>query len=332
MASKATKYLTYSAFFLLGIALFWRCLHNIDIREFCNDIMSARYFWMLLNLVCLAISLYFRALRWNILLGAMGYKTRSGTTYGAILIAYLANIIVPRLGDVVRCSALAKKNDIPFNKSLGTGVSEFVIDLAVLFIMGVTVMLFQWDLFNTYFTDNVGGRWRNKILVIVAAIIVIAIIAAIIITKKNSKIAELWDGFVTGVKSVLTMDRKGLFIFYTVMIWLFYIIMTWLPFYMMDETSHLGFAEATTLVVFVSLGAILPVPGSIGIYHSISDYVLNHFYFVDELAAKAFVIINHASQMLFYILTGGVTYLFMFVFQRKKAHYGQFEGNKEQDS
>lgn len=334
MNKKTTQFLTYTALLLLGIALFWRCLHNLDFKEFWTDIRSARYFWMLLNLICLAISLYFRALRWNILLGTMGYKTKGKTTYGAILIAYLANIIVPRLGDVVRCSVLSKKSNIPFNKSLGTVISEFVIDLAMLFIMGVAVMLFQWDIFDTYIINGSGGNWKNKILVItaLALIVVVAIIAVIIIIKKNKKIAELWDGFVTGVKSVLTMNKKGLFIFYTVMIWLFYIIMTWLPFYMMNETSHLGITEATTLVVFVSLGAILPVPGNIGIYHSISDYLLNHFYLVNTSAAKAFVIINHASQMLFYILTGGVTYLFMFVFQREKTHYEQSEGNREQDS
>ena len=156
-------------------------------------------------------------------------------------------------------------------------------------------------------------------MAILVAAIVVAIIATLYFIKKNKKIAELWSGFMTGVKSVLTMEKKSLFIFYTVMIWLFYILMTWLPFYMFKETSALGIAEATTLVVFVSLGAILPVPGSLGVYHSISDYLLNHFYLISASTAKSFVIINHASQMLFYIVTGGVAYLFMF-FKRNKPH------------
>ena len=113
------------------------------------------------------------------------------------------------------------------------------------------------------------------------------------------------------------MRRKGLFIFYTLMIWGFYIIMTWLPFYMFTETSQLGFTEAITLLGIATIGFVAPVPGGIGTYHFIGILLLNGFYGISTLTAGSFVTINHASQMLFYLIFGGIAYIIMFFIDKK---------------
>lgn len=323
MNKKTSKTLWYVVFLALGVALLWFSFRNIDLSQLWTDIKGAKYSWMLLSLACLAISLYFRALRWNIQIEALGYKTRASSTYGAVLIAYLANCIFPRLGEVVRCSVLKRKENIPFDKTLGSVISERIIDLLVLFGLAFLVIVFQWKLLGSLITSwmvPLVNKLINNVLlgiiVIVAGIVFIIFLVKII--RKNKKIASLWHGFIDGIKSVVTMKKKWRFILYTLAVWGFYVLMTWLPFYMLAETSHLGVVEAVTLLGIATMGIVAPVPGGIGTYHFIAITLLSGFYGISEQVAGSFAAINHGSQMIFYLITGILAYAIMFFFDKRK--------------
>lgn len=332
MNKKVSNTITYIFFLSLGILLLWLCFRKIEFSQVLDYVRTAKYSWMLISLACLGISLFFRALRWNILIESLGYKTRVSTTYESVLIAYFANTVFPRLGEVTRCGTLTKKENIPFDKSFGTVVSERIIDLAVLFAMALLVILFQWSLLGSLITS-----WLNPLIekitsniffgIIVIALAIVFCLVIIFILKKNRekisqnklwrKIASLWNGFIDGMKSIFTMQKKGLFIVYTLLIWGFYVVMTWLPFYMLTETSHLGLTEAITLLGLATLGVVAPVPGGMGVYHFIGILLLNGFYGISESAAVSFVTINHTSQMIFYLVTGVIAYVIMFFIDRR---------------
>ncbi len=319
-------------FLFIGLLLLWLCFRKINFSQIFDYVKEAQYSWMLMSLLCLAISLFFRALRWNILIESLGYKTRVSTTYESVLIAYLANAVFPRLGEVSRCGTLAKKENIPFDKSFGTVVSERVVDLLVLMLLALLVILFQWSLLGSLITS-----WLNPFLKMmtdnffIGALSIISIsciiidIVLIFKKKKNiisdnkwyKKIVKLWNGFVDGIKTIFTMNKKGLFILYTVLIWGFYVVMTCLPFYMLQETSKLGLTEAITLLGLATLGFVAPVPGGMGVYHFIGILLLNGFYGISESAAVSFVTINHTSQMIFYLITGCISYVIMFFVDRR---------------
>ena len=323
MNKKTSKTLWYVVFLALGVALLWFSFRNIDLSQLWTDIKGAKYSWMLLSLVCLAISLYFRALRWNIQIEALGYKTRASSTYGAVLIAYLANCIFPRLGEVVRCSVLKRKENIPFDKTLGSVISERIIDLLVLFMLAFLVIVFQWKLLGSLITSwmvPLVNKLINNVLrgIIVIIIGVVFIVFLVKIIRKNKKIASLWHGFIDGIKSVVTMKKKWRFILYTLAVWGFYVLMTWLPFYMLSETSHLGVVEAVTLLGIATMGIVAPVPGGIGTYHFIAITLLSGFYGISEQVAGSFAAINHGSQMIFYLITGILAYVVMFFFDKRK--------------
>ena len=323
MNKKTSKTLWYVVFLALGVALLWFSFRNIDLSQLWTDIKGAKYSWMLLSLACLAISLYFRSLRWNIQIEALGYKTRASSTYGAVLIAYLANCIFPRLGEVVRCSVLKRKENIPFDKTLGSVISERIIDLLVLFLLAFLVIVFQWKLLGSLITSwmvPLVNKLINNVLlgIIVIVIGIVFIIFLVKIIRKNKKIASLWHGFIDGIKSVITMKKKWRFILYTLAVWGFYVLMTWLPFYMLAETSHLGVVEAVTLLGIATMGIVAPVPGGIGTYHFIAITLLSGFYGISEQVAGSFAAINHGSQMIFYLITGILAYVVMFFFDKRK--------------
>ena len=323
MNKKTSKTLWYVVFLALGVALLWFSFRNIDLSQLWIDIKGAKYSWMLLSLACLAISLYFRALRWNIQIEALGYKTRTSSTYGAVLIAYLANCIFPRLGEVARCSVLKRKENIPFDKTFGSVISERIIDLLVLFGLAFLVIVFQWKLLGSLITSwmvpLLNKLIDNVLLGIIVIVVGIALIIFLIkIIRRNKKIASLWHDFIDGIKSVITMKKKWRFVLYTLAVWGFYVLMTWLPFYMLSETSHLGIVEAITLLGIATLGVVAPVPGGIGTYHFIAITLLSGFYGISEQVAGSFAAINHGSQMIFYLITGIIAYVVMFFFDKRK--------------
>jgi len=324
MNKKVSKSLSYTAFLVLGLVLMWFSFRNVNLGELWNDVKNANISWLLLSLVCLAASLFFRALRWNIQIEAMGYKTRASSTYGAILIAYLANCIFPRLGEVVRCSILKRKENIPFDKNLGSVVSERIIDLCVLFLLAFLVIVFQWQLLGSLITSwlvPLFNKLINNVLLGTAAIAIAIAITIIIakLCKKSRKLVKIWRSFIDGIKSVITMKQKWRFILYTLGVWGFYVVMTWLPFYMLGETSHLGFVEAITLLGIATLGVVAPVPGGIGTYHFICITLLNGFYGISKQTAGSFAALNHGSQMAFYAVTGIIAYIIMMFIDKRKA-------------
>ena len=337
MNKKISNTLTYIVFLLLGVLLLWLCFRKINFSDVLNYVKTAKYSWMLLSLACLGISLFFRALRWNILIESLGYKTRVSTTYESVLIAYFANTVFPRLGEVSRCGTLTKKENIPFDKSFGTVISERVLDLAILFAMALLVILFQWNLLGSLITSWLNPlieSLRNNVLlggIAITAFIAFCATIVFFFRKKKSilaknklyqKLASLWNGFLDGIKTIFTMEKKGLFIIYTLLIWGFYVVMTWLPFYMLPETSHLGLTEAVTLLGLATLGVVAPVPGGMGVYHFIGILLLNGFYGISESAAVSFVTINHTSQMIFYLVAGCLSYAIMFFIDRRKPING----------
>ena len=323
----------YLIFLLLGLGLLWLSFHNIELAALWDDIRSANYIWMGFAVIFAILSHIFRALRWNLLINSMGYKTRTSTTFAAVMIGYLANTAVPRMGEIMRCGVLSRKEKISFNALFGSVISERLFDLIVLMFLLLAVVAFQWNMLGGFvlqMTDPfVNSITRNSLTVSLFLASVAAIIFALYYLRKRfknhlqelpfyDKFKELIVGLLDGVKTIKRMRQKWLFLFYTVMIWVFYVLMTWIPLYMLSETSHLGLRAGITLLAIGSLGIVAPVPGGIGAYHFIGKAVLVQLFDIDPIGAGSFVAITHAGQTLLNVFVGGIAYLWMFFVDHKK--------------
>ena len=95
-----------------------------------------------------------RAIRWRILLQPLGFNPKLSNTFFAVMVGYLANFALPRLGEVSRCGVLTKYEKIPFTEAFGTVIAERVIDLLCLIIIFFATLFFQfnelWGLTNDY--------------------------------------------------------------------------------------------------------------------------------------------------------------------------------------
>ena len=335
MRKQVISTLNYLLFLLLGLGLLWLSFRKLNFAGVWNEMRHADYFWLALSLILTLISHVFRAARWNLLIGAMNYKTRLSSTFFSLMTGYLVNTGVPRMGEFVRCGVLSKKENIPFNSLFGTVISERFIDLIVLVLLIFLVIVFQLqlmgDFLHEYFDPFLNKLFSNIWNIGIAGIIFFVLMGGIYwYLKKNKhrlnqkpfyqKIHLFVKGVLDGIKTIKKMNHKGLFIFYTFMIWLFYALMVYYPVRMFAETAGLTFVDGLTLLAIGSLGIVAPVPGGIGAYHFIIKAILTELYHISAQTAISFATLTHAGQTLLNISVGSLGYLILFItrFQKPK--------------
>jgi uncharacterized protein (TIRG00374 family) len=301
--------------------------------EVWSDIREANYSWLLISLVFAIVSHIFRALRWNLLINSLNYKTKLSTTFFAVMIGYMANTAVPRMGEFMRCGVLSKKEKIPFNALFGTVISERIFDLIVLFFIIFLVIIFQINSLSDFMNEVFGPTINNlssnltsllffvglTLLTIVLVVFIVKIFKEKI--KKQpffKKLHEFLDGFLDGIKTIMKLRQKWLFLLYTFLIWFFYAIMVYLPFFMLKETSDLTFVNALTVLAIGSLGIVAPVPGGIGAYHFIIKAILVEIYNIGGNTAGSFAAITHAGQTILNVVIGSLSYFYIVILAKNE--------------
>jgi len=140
--------LQYGIFFGLGIFLVWWSLHQIPDQEwekFQQSLSTAR-FWLLIPVfLILSGSHVIRTLRWRLLMEPMGYTPGFLNSFFAVMIGYLANLAIPRLGEVLKCTLLSKYEKVPVEKVLGTIVAERAFDVISLLAVFLLALVLQFD-------------------------------------------------------------------------------------------------------------------------------------------------------------------------------------------
>ena len=123
---------------LLGLYVgwyFWDQFSESERNQFYGIFNRADYFILALSLLVGFLSHLARAKRWLYALKPMGYQPSLWRSYHAIMVGYIMNIIFPRLGEASRAGVLLKTDNIPFQKSFGSIVSERILDMLCLVLV-----------------------------------------------------------------------------------------------------------------------------------------------------------------------------------------------------
>ena len=131
------------------------------------------------------------------------------------------------------------------------------------------------------------------------------------------KIKTFINGLVEGVTSIFKMKNKWAFIFHTLFIWAMYVLMFYAVTFALPETTNLPFDAI--IVGFVVGGLSMALTnGGLGTYPIFvaSAFIL---YNVDDNPARAFGWIMWTAQTLMVILFGGLSFLFLPIYNRNKS-------------
>jgi glycosyltransferase 2 family protein len=281
MNKRLRTILQYIIFFSLGFLFVWLSVKDVGRAERLQiraALQHARFYLAVPVFLILMLSHYVRAMRWRLLIQSLGYNPGRANTFFAVMIGYLVNQAVLRLGEVLKCTILARYEKVPAEKLVGTIILERLIDaITLLLILAITIII-QPGLYDQLVDKmfNTPGVEESKkipgyiIMLIGLGIVVLIIVLWMIIKKKNfndlviaikSIGKKVWEG----ISAVRHLKRRGLFIFYTILMWALYLSGGYIGFYALQETQHYGIREAFTVLSAGSVGMTI-TPGGIGGY------------------------------------------------------------------
>lgn len=332
MNKKLLALLQYVFFLGLGVFLVWWSLQKVsadDWKKIKFALINARYWLIIPVIIALLASHYSRAIRWKILMEPMGYHPRISNTYLAVLIGYMANLAFPRLGEVLKCTVLARYEKVPADKLVGTIVAERVFDVICLFLVMLIAFFTQTDIIGEYLSERLGqlfgskasGASGNRIYFIIGGLLLFAALiwfvltrlAHISIVQKAKKIAS---GVLHGLTSVRYIQKKGWFIFHTLFIWIMYFVSVRIGMYALSETSIYGMKPSISVLSTGSIAMIL-APSGIGFYPIFVQQTME-LYGLSYPIGIAFGWLMWTVQFFQQLLSGFVA-LLLFPYFNKKA-------------
>jgi glycosyltransferase 2 family protein len=322
----------YIFFLGLGILFIWLSIKDISSEDWIkiqSSIQQARHIMIVPVVVMLLLSHYIRAVRWRMMIEPLGYKPSIFNTWSAVMIGYLVNAGVPRLGEVVKCSLLAKYEKIRVDKLIGTIVIERIIDVVCLFLVFILAIIFQGyvikdfikNLIQTSFADDSGDIAYERILILTFALITFIVVVYFLFKQFAhvnliSRIKKIVSGLVAGLGSIGFIKRKWLFIAYTVLIWFLYLASATAGIYAFKESEHLGWGGGLTTLGVGSIGMIL-TPGGIGAYPLLVAKLME-LYGLDVKTTGITIGWLLWSVQTLLILGGGIIFSGLFTYHHKK--------------
>ncbi len=294
-----------------------------------QSFLSAQWSWVVFAMIISILSHLIRALRWQLLFKPLDHHPSLNHTFGAVMVAYLANLAVPRLGEVMRCAMLRSGDKIPLEKSLGTVVTERIIDMMMFVVIVLLAFLLMFSDVKDFLYDSLSEKFDTLPTMAgiagagVAALVLLFVLYKIFKEKLMQiglfrKVVELMKGCVDGVKSIFHLGPKALslFVIYSLAIYFLYIAGGWVLIQAFSETAHLGFQTAFVIYLFGSVGMMI-TQGGLGAYPVLVWQALT-LYGVSEATGLACGWLLWGSQQAV-VLALGLPYLIYFSIAKKKA-------------
>lgn len=319
MKKKLSRILSILLPLLLGVFLViytFRQFTPQEVEDVKNSFKTANYLYVGISLLVGLTGFWARAYRWKYTLAHIGYTAPFPVKFGAVSITYLMNMIVPRSGEVSRAIVLKRYADVPFDKGLGTIISERIIDLFLLIIVLSATAFLQFDVVKEHLADVP----FKKLLIygIIAGVLFLGSILFFIYSKLNwvQKLKTKVSGLIEGALSVFKMPNKWPFLLLSVYIWFSYVLMFYINIYALPETAYLSFGSVATAFVVGSL-VITFTNGGTGWFPVVIGKTLT-VYSIPFTAGTAFGWIVWGSQTGLIILLGGLSFLLLSLLQKSK--------------
>lgn len=299
--------------FLLAGGILWWMYRNADWDAFYRLItQEMKWGWMLFSLVFGIVPQIFRGLRWRLALDPLGEHPSRRVCSDAIFLSYASSLVIPRVGEVARCGTLKKACGTSFSKSLGTVVTERVVDSVLL--LGITIVAFIMELpFMAEFMHRTGFDPTGVLSkatstgMIVTVVCLLFIFTMVMWMLWNIKALESGKKFVVnmwqGVMSVWRIEHKWQYIFYSFGIWVGYFLHFYIAFWAFDFTAGFGMWPALLIFCVGSFAVIVPTPNGAGPWHFAVKTMLV-IYAIGATQAEMFVLAVHTIQTCLVIAIG----------------------------
>lgn len=299
--------------FVLGLGILWWMYRGTDWSDFGHYVLhEMNWWWMLLSLAFGILPQMARAWRWKMALEPLGEHPRRTSCTDAIFMSYAASLVIPRVGEVTRCGTLKTSDGVSFTKSLGTVVTERLVDSLLMLLFTGIAFLLQLPMFLRFLKEtntNVGDllhRFTGTGYIVTFICLVAALIAGVVAIRRFSffkkgrdMLQDMWEG----ILSLRKVRNLPLYLFYSVLIWVGYFLHFYIAFFSFDFTAHLSIGAAFLIFCVGTFAVLVPTPNGAGPWHFAVKTMLV-LYGVAETQAIMFALTVHTIQTALVVLLG----------------------------
>lgn len=299
--------------FVLGIGILWWMYRGTNWSDFGHYVLhEMNWWWMLLSLAFGILPQMARAWRWKMALEPLGEHPRRTSCIDAIFMSYAASLVIPRVGEVTRCGTLKTADGVSFTKSLGTVVTERLVDSLLMLLFTGIAFLLQLPMFLRFLKEtntNIGDllyRFTGTGYIVTFICLVAALIAGFVAIRRFSffkkgrdMLRDMWEG----VLSLRKVRNLPLYLFYSVLIWVGYFLHFYIAFFCFDFTTHLSMGAAFLIFCVGTFAVLVPTPNGAGPWHFAVKTMLV-LYGVAETQAIMFALTVHTIQTALVVLLG----------------------------
>lgn len=299
--------------FVLGLGILWWMYRGTDWSDFGHYVLhEMNWWWMLVSLAFGILPQMARAWRWKMALEPLGEHPRRTSCTDAIFMSYAASLVIPRVGEVTRCGTLKTSDGVSFTKSLGTVVTERLVDSLLMLLFTGIAFLLQLPMFLRFLKEtntNIGDllyRFTGTGYIVTFICLVAALIAGFVAIRRFSffkkgrdMLRDMWEG----VLSLRKVRNLPLYLFYSVLIWVGYFLHFYIAFFCFDFTAHLSIGAAFLIFCVGTFAVLVPTPNGAGPWHFAVKTMLV-LYGVAETQAIMFALTVHTIQTALVVLLG----------------------------
>lgn len=299
--------------FVLGLGILWWMYRGTDWSDFGHYVLhEMNWWWMLVSLAFGILPQMARAWRWKMALEPLGEHPRRTSCTDAIFMSYAASLVIPRVGEVTRCGTLKTADGVSFTKSLGTVVTERLVDSLLMLLFTGIAFLLQLPMFLRFLKEtntNIGDllyRFTGTGYIVTFICLVAALIAGFVAIRRFSffkkgrdMLRDMWEG----ILSLRKVRNLPLYLFYSILIWVGYFLHFYIAFFCFDFTAHLSIGAAFLIFCVGTFAVLVPTPNGAGPWHFAVKTMLV-LYSVAETQAIMFALTVHTIQTALVVLLG----------------------------
>jgi len=311
---------------LAGVILYF-VFRKIDAAAFYQKLKEVNYGWVVLTMVISFFTYFLRAYRWKLLIHPLGFRPTSLRMFLALMSGYLANLVIPRIGEITRCGVLFKSDQVPVSSSFGTVITERLVDLISLVIILLLTLVIQSEELIAFVNQTVDTNlnWGMIVGVTIAVLLIGTYLFFRFIYPSHTKLGEFSRGVIMGLTSLRKVEL-GKFLLATLGIWLVYFLMSYWMVFALNETAHLSWQVGLAILSAGVIAFALPVQSGFGTFHALVAAMLA-LYGIDQTTGVFFASLLHTSQLLA-ILFFGLIALVISIFIKRNVDKEQNSGSE----
>jgi len=295
----------------LSAVFLWIAVRGVSWEETSAALRAARVVYLPPIFLIAVLSLYFRALRWGVLLHPLGEFPRR-SLFSATAMGFAANMLLPlRAGEVVRPWLLAKKERLPLAPVIATVAVERLFDMATLLLFfGVATLTLplppEWKHYGWVFL----GTFVVFLCVLVAlqtspqrTVRVLEGLLAPLPERLSAPLIRAIEQFARGLTSLQSAAAVAMAVGYSLAVWMTLAVTFGLGLKALD--LPVPFVRGSlSMTTFVAIAVSIPGgPGFIGMFQVGCEVGLG-VYGVGKSLAFSYSVLVHVLQFASNVVLG----------------------------